>query len=318
MNLAPLLVIALGQASPEPAGPTAASVGHGAAPALSITGEPDAVPVSLSGAAAVERLCRALEPADRVRARGDAVTRAVVVDAHDLARDEAEKARYAVVVPAGKLAFAPWDRVERRLSLADAILLVPGGRLYEVMERGLPVEASVEGARRILAAQRKGDLQLSLVFDLPDEAGCSRSRPRMLPIEPVSWAWRDGTGDLARGGAGAERPLVGAASGARPAVSVGEPMDGPEEARSAVEARADGLRACYEETLARAPTTDGVLVAVLGTGDAGIAADSVGDEALSACVVKTLAGAVPSGRKAAVPIRFELVPPDAAEPDVVR
>jgi len=306
MNLAPVLLLTLAQAQP------------GSAPALSVTGEPDVVPVTLSGGAALEKLCRALEPADRLRAQGDAVTRSVVADAHDHARDEAEKARYAVVVLARKLAFAPWDRSERRLSLADAILLIPGGRLYEVMERGLPAEASAEVARQILAAQRKGDLELALVFDLPDEASCSRSRPRMLPVEPVSWAWRDASGDLARGGAGAERPLVGASAGARPSVTVGEPMEGAEDARSAVEARADGLRACYEQTLARAPTTDGVLVAVLGTEGGGIAADSVGDEALSACVVHTLEGAVPRGRKASVPIRFELVPPDAAEPDVVR
>jgi hypothetical protein len=281
---------------------------------LDVTGEPDVAPASIAHAAELDALCRALEPAERLRTTGDAVDRGVAEDEHERARDVAAAGRYEVLVPAGKLAFARYRRDERRLALRDALLpLAWGSRLFEAMEGGLPVEVAPEAARRILAAQRKGDLELRLTFDLPDEASCSRGWPRTLPVEPVAWIWRSGAEELARGGAAADRPLVPVTGGALPRVAVGEPLDGPAEARGVVEARAPALSACYGEALKRAPSLDGVLVADLapGRGTPAIAADSVGDAPLADCVRKALAGT--AALRAFVPIRFDLELPTPAE-----
>jgi hypothetical protein len=118
------------------------------------------------------------------------------------------------------------------------------------------VEVEAPAARRILAAQRKGELELVLLFDLADEAACSRGRPRSLAVEPVAWTWRAGTEELARGGAAAERPVVSASGGARARVSVGDRSTGhpPRGCGGALE---PALSACYAEP--EGAPLDGVL-----------------------------------------------------------
>jgi hypothetical protein len=277
---------------------------------------PEKVPVRLAAAADVARLCRSLEPAERLRAAGDAVARGEAEASHELARREALKARYEVAVRAAKLAFAPYDGPERRLALQEPVQLpVADGtaRLWPTESRGLAVEAEASAARRVLDAQRRGALALALVFDLPEDSTCgtgARGKTFTVPIDPVAWRWLEGDAVLAHGGAAAERPLVSAAQGARPRVEVGEPIAGPAEVKDAVLARARDLESCYGEALKRDPALDGVLVADLGGARAAIAADSVGDADLATCVQKALATLAPSrGGQAAVPIRFELTPP---------
>ena len=50
-------------------------------------------------------------------------------------------------------------------------------RLWPTEARALAVEAAPGAARRVLDAQRRGALRLSLVFDLPEDATCG-SAPR--------------------------------------------------------------------------------------------------------------------------------------------
>ncbi len=196
-------------------------------------------------------------------------------------------------------------------------LPVPGGAssLWPTEERGLAVEVDAAGARRILDAQRAGRLALVLVFDLPDDATCGadpRGRAFTLPVEPVEWGWSDGREALARGGAGAERPLASVVQGARPRVSVGAPVMGPAEARRAVAARSAYLERCYAEALKAEPALDGLVVVELGPRTA-IAADSTGAPELGTCVLRALARArFAGGGRAAVPIHFELLPPALA------
>ncbi len=275
-------------------------------------------PMRLSSAADVAALCRTLEPAERVRPKGDAVERGEAESRHDADRDVALRRRYEVAVPAGKLVFAPYDGPQRILALQEpAQIPVADGtaRLWPTEQRDLAVEAEASAARRALDAQRKGTLSLSLVFALPDDATCgsgARGKKFTIPIEPVSWRWVDGEAVLARGGAAAERPLLTAAQGARPTVDVGEPIAGPSEAKKAVLARAAELEACYAEALKRHPALDGVLVADLGGTKPAISADSVGDADLAACVQKALGPLAPAqGGRTAVPIRFELAAPGA-------
>ncbi|MFT3916976.1 MAG: hypothetical protein QM704_23705 [Anaeromyxobacteraceae bacterium] len=280
-------------------------------PAVAATGVPDVVPIEVAGPAELETLCQALEPAERLRTKGDALDRATAEDTQEERRDLATVARYRVTIPAGKLFFGPYARGEGRLALQDAVLLGFGGaRLYCATEAGLPVEADLATAKRLFELQRKGELALELVFDLPDDATCSRGRPRTLAVEPVSWRWRAGEEVLALGGAaGADRTALSAARGAQARVTVGEPLSGPAAARKAIAARQDALGACYADALKRAPSLDGVLVAeVTGAGSAApkLSGDSVGDAALATCVQKALAGVTAAGGPAAVPIRFEL------------
>jgi hypothetical protein len=277
---------------------------------------PDAgkVPRLISTAGDLRQVCAALVPAERLRPAGDPVEQGEAERRHDLARDRVIAARYEVAVPAAKLTFAPYDAAEGRLALhepAQVPVAEGTGALWPAEERGLPVDVDVAAARRIVEAQRAARLELALVFDLPDDAACgsgARGRSFTLGVEPVAWAWRDGAAVLARGGAGADRPLLGAADGAKPKIDVAEPLAGGPEARRAVLAHAYELEACYAEALKRAPTLDGLVVAELGPDVAAIAADSVGDVDLAACVRRTLRGAGSAGR-GIVPIRFELQPP---------
>jgi hypothetical protein len=297
--------------------PAAAPAGVSVAPVIRHDGSgPDKPQLPLATADEVRALCRALEPSERLRPRGDAVERGEAAAGHDAERAAALKARYVASVPAAKLPFAPYDGPERRLALQEPVQLpVADGtaRLWPIEARSLAVEAEASAARRVLEAQRRGTLSLRVVFDLPEDATCGsgpRGKTYALPIDPVAWRWLDGEAVLAQGGAAAERPLVSAAQGARPRVEVGEPLAGPAELKKAVLARSRDLEVCYASALKKDPGLDGVLVADLGGPRAAIAADSVGDADFAACVREALATLAPvQGGKAAVPIRFELTPP---------
>jgi hypothetical protein len=276
---------------------------------------PDRPAVPLASVEDFARLCRSLEPAERVRPTGDALERGEAEARHAVGREEAIRARYEVRVPAGKLAFAPYDGPERRLSLQEPVQLPAAdgaARLWPTEERGLAVVAEPAAVRRVLDAKGRGTLALVLVFDLSDEVACgtgARGKSFTVPVEPVAWRWLDGEALLAAGGAAADRPTVTAAQGARPRVDVGEPIAGPPEVKKAVLARGAELEACYAEALKRNAALDGVLVAEFGGARAAIAADSVGDAGLAVCVQRVVSPLAPAqGGKAAVPIRFVLGP----------
>lgn len=321
-TVAALLLAALGAA---PAGNAAPPGARAAAPpgARSVTvvqqgaAGPDRAPLRLDDPGAAARLCASLEPAERVRPKGDAVERGEAESSHDSARVAALKERYAVRIAAAKLPFAPYDAPERSLALQEPVQLpVPDGtaRLWPTEHRALAVEADVEAARRVLDAQRRGALALELSFDLPDDATCgtgARGTRFTVPVDPVSWRWLDGDAVIAQGGAAAERPLVSAAQGGLPRVDVGDPISGPLDASKLVVAKGGELEACYREALKRNPGVDGVLVADIGGARTAISADSVGDEEMAVCVQKALA-ALGTAPRAAVPIRFELRPPGEA------
>lgn len=298
----------------------------GAAPTAEPTPEirhaevgPSEAPRVLASEAELAALCRALAPSERLRPPGDAVARGEAEERQETGRDAALVARYAISLPAGRLSFAPYDVPERRLALVEPTVLPvtgSGSSLWPAEERGLPVEVDAAAARRILAAQQAGRLVLELAFDLPDDATCGAD-PRgvtfTLPVEPVDWRWRDGDLALAQGGPGADRPLASAAQGARPRVEVEAPIGGPAEAQVAVLAHRADLEGCYAEALKADPAVDGLLVVELG-GEVALAADSTGAPALGECVRRALARVSPpegEGR-AAVPIRFELLPPALA------
>lgn len=288
-----------------------------APPAIRAVGVPGPAPQALASAEDVKRLCRALEPAERLRGGGDAVAQGEEERSHDLARDRAIVGRYEATVVASKVPFAPYDRATDTLSVKESAQLpVAGGTamLWPTMERGLPVELGAAEARRIVEAQRQGKLGLVLVFDLPDDATCFaslRGDRFMLAVEPVAWRWTDGDAVLAHGGAASDRPLRGVTEGAKPVVRVGDAISGGIDARRVVLAHLGDLDACYADALKRVPALDGVLVADLAGAAPTITADSVGDEALAACVRKALHDA--AGRRATVPIRFVLQGPGAVK-----
>ncbi len=276
--------------------------------------------VRLAAPGDVAELCKALVPAERLRGKGDALQRGDAQARQDAGRDLALERRYEILLSGGRLAFAPYGAGERQLALSyKAELAAAGGaaRVWTAEERGLPVEVPQATARRILDARAAGTLVLAVVFDLPEDATCAggASRPPrwVVPMEPVSWTYRDGEAVLARGGEGSDRPVVTAAHGAKPRVEIGDPVSGAPEMKGQVAAREADLRACYEEALRREPALDGVLVAELGGAAPALAADSVGDPGLAACVRRVL-DRVPSPARVAIPIRFVLDAPGAETP----
>jgi hypothetical protein len=280
-------------------------------------------PVRLATPDDVARLCRALEPSERLRTKGDAVEQGEAEARQDEARSGAVVGRYEVLVPATRLKFAPYDGPGRLLELVEPVQIPVADGTASVWltdDRSLPVEIDAAGARRVLGAQRGGTLAIGLVFDLSDDATCAKgSRGKVstftIPVEPVSWRWTDGEAVLARGGAAADRPMLTAAQGAKPHVDVGEPIAGPADAKKLVLARAADLEGCYAEALRRDPAMDGVLVADLGGARPAITADSVGDAGLALCVQKVLGPLAPAaGGKLAVPLRFVLDPPGMVRP----
>ena len=272
----------------------------------------------LEGASDVVALCHRLVPAERLRLSGDAVAQGEARSRHEAGRDDAITARYELTAPAGGVAFAPYDDGEQRLEVAaPAVIKLKGGAvlLAATMELGLPVRVDAGTARRILAAQRAGRLSLRITFDLPDDAVCGgdrRGRQYTLGVEPVEWRWMEGDAVLAWGGASADRPGVSAAVGARPMVEVGDPVDGPAEARRAVAAHAAELSACYADALQRDAGVDGVVVVAVGQRVV-VEADSTGSAELDRCVERALAALGPVPR-ASVPIRFELGAPSGEAP----
>jgi hypothetical protein len=319
-----LAFLLLAAASPSPAAPRqpAAKASHGVTVRAS---DPDqgSTPIVLSTPDDVARLCSALEPSERLRTKGDALEQGEAEARQDAERSAVAVGRYEVVVPAAKLAFAPYDGPGRLLELVEPVQVpIANGTaaVWPTEERSLPVEIDAAGARRVLDAHRGGTLGLVLVFDLPDDATCGKgnrgkTRTFTIPAEPVSWRWIDGGAVLARGGASADRPTLSATQGAKPHVDVGEPLAGPAEAKKAVLARAAELEGCYAEALRRDPAMDGVLVADLGGAKPAITADSVGDAGLALCVQRVLGPLAPAaGGRVAVPLRFELDPPGTVRP----
>jgi hypothetical protein len=107
---------------------------------------------------------------------------------------------------------------------------------------------------------------------------------------------------------------VTAAQGARPRVEVSDPYGaGGREARKALEARMEELQGCYEQALRQNPGLDGTLVAEVEPGHVRLAADSVQDEGLGACVQGVVSRVrFPGDERLDIPIHFLLEPPTAA------
>lgn len=274
--------------------------------------------LALSGSDDLVALCHRLVPTERLRPKGDAVAQGEEEAEHETARDQAIAGRYALVLPADKLAFTPYDRPAQRLSVVEPATLrvSPVATIYATDARGLPVHVNGPLARRILSAQEARRLSLRLVFDLPDDAVCGTDRRGLrftLGVEPVEWSWTEGEEVLATGNVAADRPAAGLTAGARATVEVGTPLAGPAAARKAVLARQADLVACYADALRQSPALDGVVVVDLGPRVA-VSADSTGSPELARCVERAL-GALAGGGWASVPIRFELaLPRSDAEP----
>ena len=275
-------------------------------------------PVFLKAPADAARLCRTLQPAGA----GAAVGRAQ-------ARAEAAERRYRLVVSGDRLDFEPWDE-ESGLRLAPRAVLLGAGRSLRLWMPGgddLAVRAPRAEAQRIFQAKGRGKLSLRLTFEIPaGEAGetpCTQApsgKSWVLAVEPVSWEYLAGDQVLARGGEAADEPVISAAEGARPRVAVGEAVGAAASpaVRAALQAAIPDLTACYREALGRNPRLDGALVVEISlSGKAGpprsarIAADSVGDEGLAACLEGVAAKArFPAGKAgvASMAVQLELAP----------
>jgi hypothetical protein len=309
------VVVLAAAASPAPASPGAASSGS-ASPA-----RPSQPAVAeLTTAADARTLCDALVPEDRIRPSGSPLEGADARARLAAARAEATGRLYRAVIPGERLRFAAYDLEEAVLSLRPHAPLAAGDgalRLHPSQDSGLPVEADRAAVERILAARDAGQLALALTFALPedDPSPCFQlaGAPSIaLAAEPIAWEYRAGDTLLARGGEGADRPLVSAKEGATPRVRLG-PVEEGTPVRAAVEGRLGDLEGCYRTALDRDPWLDGAVVADLDPAAQGprIAADTLQDDAMVGCVRTVLARVEPAGDRAFVPIHFELSAPAA-------
>jgi hypothetical protein len=313
-----LLALTLALAAPQTA-PGAAAVD-----ATPVTdGQP--VPVQVVNDPPQARtLCEALTPGERLRLGDDVVAQARAEAQQDARRETALAGRYRVTIPGAAIRFAPYDREEQVLSVSEKTFLAGAGgvlHLWAVSRADLPVTADEAIASRIVSAAKQKQLALVLTFTLPDdedEAVCANvagSRHYALGVEPFAWEYVAEGEVLARGGEGGDRPLVTAAQGAKPRVEVSDPYGaGGREARQALESSAKDLQGCYEEALRQNPGLDGTLVAEVEPGQrVRLAADSVQDEGLSACVQGVVSQVrFPGGARLDIPIHFLLEPPTAA------
>ncbi|HZZ83475.1 MAG TPA: hypothetical protein VFE30_02970 [Anaeromyxobacteraceae bacterium] len=272
--------------------------------ALSLSAAP--LPIETSEDAA--RLCAALAPPGRAGGLGEA------------ARAAALAGRYEVSVAAGGVRFQAWDPGEQRLSLDPAAFLAAAGGALRVWAPaaagGMSVIASRSTLDRILAAREAGRLSLGVTFALRAEPGdtpCAHvpgARAATLEIAPLAWEWRDGDEPLAGGALESDRPAFSVTEGARPRVTVAPDAAG---AAARLQARAASLERCYRAALSRRPDLDGALVLEL-TPEAAprVAADSVQDEELAACV-RRAASDLRSEALALVPVHFDLEAPATAQ-----
>jgi hypothetical protein len=287
--------------------------------------DPDA-PVVLSTPADAGRLCQSLDFPERASRREPEVDRAAAEGRQEKRRARALERRYRVDLDGRGLAF-DHDEGGRRLLLTERARLVAlGGALvlWPTEEPEMPVPADAARARRIAAAAARGEVLLRLTFALPEDeevAVCAHPPGASgygLGMEPVSWAYLAGAEVLASGGEPAERRE--APQGARPAVTVGEPMGaGAGSVRPAVEAQARELEACYRRARQARPALDGTLAVELELGAAGgpplearVAMDSLLDEGLSRCALAALRRAsFPRGAagRVQVPLHFTLEAP---------
>jgi hypothetical protein len=280
-------------------------------------------PIVIATGEDAQKLCRALTPGDRLSFAGSAVDRAMAATEHASGREALLQRRYQVSVPATQLGFAPYDAEERTLSLWSHA--VPAGaegaaRLALVSDEGLPVRADPATARRIVEAKDAGTLSLEVAFSLPEDEespcfGLAGAPSSTFAAEPVAWRYLSGDEVLARGGEGADRPLVSVAQGARPRVELGNPVgDGSgTEVRTTAPQHVRDLESCYATALQRDPYLDGAIVAALESGGerVRIAADSVQDEAFVGCVRGVLARVDVSGAgRTWLPIHFVLETPE--------
>lgn len=320
IELALTLALAAAAAPPAPA-----------PPAPDVT--PVEGPVALDGPDQVRALCEALTPPERApTADRDPVAQGRAAADRTLRRAAALRRRYRVTIPGERLRFAPYDPAEGELALSQRSALTGAGgalRLWSTSSDGLPVAVDAAGAGRIAEVASRRELALELTFVLPDDdedaVACTHpngSSRYGLGVEPFSWQYVQSGQVLARGGAGAERPLVTAAQGALPRVEIAAPVGADGEAlQRALQGRAPDLERCYRSALQRDPALDGMLVADLDLAGAGaprsvrMGLDSVQDEGLSSCVRNVVAatrfpGA--GGGRAQVPIEFSLQAPTAS------
>lgn len=282
-------------------------------------------PVVLATAVEARQLCQQVTPPERLVFGGSSVDRSESTRAHEEGREAALQGRYQVSVPAGQLAFAPYDADEQTLMLWSHAVPVGaegGARLALVEDAGLPVRADRATARRIADAQREGALALDVTFVFAEEEeapcfGVTGAPSSTFAAEPVAWAYKVGDEVLARGGEGADRPLVSAAQGARPRVELGKPVDegGSPEVRTTATQHVRELEGCYDAALKRDPYLDGAIVAALERGSGAervkIAADTVQDEAFVGCVRTVLARVdVQGAGRTWLPIHFVLERPE--------
>jgi hypothetical protein len=280
------------------------------------------------GPEALVGLCHVLRDERAVDFQGNAVEQARASAVHAERRRAAQTASYVTVVPATGFAFRNYQMGEGRLVLDTdrGFSLGDGAELFSPSQDPAPGFAlSADVADRLLAERAVGRLALRLVFrparsELRKD-GCvwlGGGRVVKMEIEIVAAALLGPSGEvLARGDTG-EYSDSGLPVRS-PKVSVRKPRgpDGTDVSAQVAESFSPLSAAalpCYHRVLLVRPSLRGTLVLAIRMGKAGkveearIEMSSLGDDAVSACVVaaasKTSLPGLAPGQRFSVPLHF--------------
>jgi hypothetical protein len=284
---------------------------------------------NVANADALVGLCGSLRDEPTADFAGNAVEQARASAAHADRRQAALAGSYVAVVPAGGFSFRNYQIGERRLVLdTDRTFVLGEGAELFASSRDTPPGFSLEPdlAERLLAERSTGQLSLRLVFrpahsELRKD-GCmwlSGGNVVKMEIDIVAAALLGSDGAIvARGDTGEYGDPTAGLPVRSPKVTVKKTRDHlgkdvPDGVAGAFTPLSTAVLPCYQRVLIVRPALRGTLVLAIRVGGAGklddarVEISSLGDDAVSACVItaanKTSLPGLPAGRFS-VPLLF--------------
>jgi hypothetical protein len=288
----------------------------------------------VTDAAAMDAICRTVEPPDAVSFPGNAFERGQQRAAYRESRDAALARPYVAEIPNTGFQLLEYDldAQEIEIDTDEGLTAHDGGTVLVLQEHeSLVVQAAAERAREIAELHQRGQLVLRVGFTLraASVSPCSRSRvagaPVRVEIDVASFELREGSSrTVARvelqpsSAAGVSPNADHPARPPGPDLTFREPtvlIDGNLgdllETPAGAQLRERYL-ACWSGRLAASPELEGTIVVQMTVAGGHLRAahleiDSIGDEDLAACVLeRTRSFPFPRGVSGAIslPVRF--------------
>jgi len=285
---------------------------------------------SVGGAEALVGLCESLRDETAKDFPGNPVEQAKASAAHAERRQAALDGSYVTVVPANGFSFRSYQIGERRLLLdTDRTFVLGDGAELFASSRDTPPGFSLEPdlAERLLGERSDGRLSLRLVFrpahsEMRKDAcmWLSGGHVVKMEIDVVAAALLGADGNVVgRGDTGEYGDPTAGIPVRSPKVTVKKPRDHlgkdlPDATAGAFAPLSGSTLPCYQRVLIVRPALRGTLVLAVRVGsggkldDARVEISSLGDDAVSACVIaaanKTTLSGLGAGQRFSVPLQF--------------